>query len=120
MNSPCLDLKPAAGTSGGASKKVVGAQSSLKSNGDDDDGLSQLEDFICAICLDKPDNLVDLAKISGCTHKFCFDCIDKVSFIFIRYTSFFNCECCLFVLGVQCPAKLMIFISSIFSINNNL
>ncbi|KAK1747065.1 hypothetical protein QTG54_002409 [Skeletonema marinoi] len=68
-----LDLKPAALSSG--AKKL--AAQSFKSEENADDDLSQLEEFTCAICLDKPDTLVDLATISGCTHKFCFDCIDK-------------------------------------------
>lgn len=89
-SSPCLDLKPAALPSGGgAKKKKVGAPSLLKSDENAVvDDLSQLEEFTCAICLDKPDTLVDLATISGCTHKFCFDCIDKVSFFYSFY--FFN------------------------------
>lgn len=37
----------------------------------------QLADFTCAICLDAPPSLTDVASISGCTHKFCFDCIDQ-------------------------------------------
>ncbi|KAL3772052.1 hypothetical protein ACHAWU_008074 [Discostella pseudostelligera] len=66
---------------------------------DDDDGIESLDlkpaakvpvaeleaaavvlpvaDFTCAICLDTPASLTDAASISGCTHKFCFDCIDK-------------------------------------------
>eukprot|EP00984_Skeletonema_dohrnii_P036503 scaffold37535_cov128-Skeletonema_dohrnii-CCMP3373.AAC.1 len=68
-----LDLKPAALPSG--AKKL--AAQAFKSEENADDDLSQLEEFTCAICLDKPDTLVDLATISGCTHKFCFDCIDK-------------------------------------------
>mmetsp|Transcript_19765 Transcript_19765/g.29526 ORF Transcript_19765/g.29526 Transcript_19765/m.29526 type:complete len:458 (-) Transcript_19765:263-1636(-) len=68
-----LDLKPAALPSG--AKKL--AAQSFKSEENADDDLNQLEEFTCAICLDKPDTLVDLATISGCTHKFCFDCIDK-------------------------------------------
>jgi len=65
-----LDLKPAA-LPGGA-KKFAAQSFKSEENADDD-----LEEFTCAICLDKPDTLVDLATISGCTHKFCFDCIDK-------------------------------------------
>ena len=68
-----LDLKPAALPSG--AKKLAAQSFKSEENADDD-----LEEFTCAICLDKPDTLVDLATISGCTHKFCFDCIDKVSF----------------------------------------
>jgi len=75
-----LDLKPAALPNG--AKKLAAQSFKSEENADD---LSQLEEFTCAICLDKPDTLVDLATISGCTHKFCFDCIDKVSF--------FNCCC---------------------------
>jgi len=80
-----LDLKPAALPSGvgrgGDADKNVGAQVLLKSDENAiDDDLSQLKEFTCVICMDKPDTLVDLATISGCTHKFCFDCIDKVRF----------------------------------------
>ena len=82
-----LDLKPAALPSG--SKQLGGAL--FKS--DETAALDpQLEEFTCAICLDKPDTLVDLATISGCSHKFCFDCIDKVSFCFFfqsLFTSYF-------------------------------
>ena len=79
-----LDLKPAALPSG--SKQLGGAlfkSDETAALGEEDDG-SQLEEFTCAICLDKPDTLVDLATISGCSHKFCFDCIDKVSFCFFN------------------------------------
>lgn len=37
----------------------------------------QMADFTCAICLDAPTSMTDVASISGCTHQFCFDCIDK-------------------------------------------
>jgi hypothetical protein len=39
--------------------------------------LAHLTDFTCAICLDSPLSITDVASISGCTHTFCFDCIDK-------------------------------------------
>ena len=39
--------------------------------------LSALADFTCAICLDAPPAMSDVASISGCTHRFCFDCIDQ-------------------------------------------
>ena len=39
--------------------------------------LAHLTDFTCAICLDAPPSITDVASISGCTHTFCFDCIDK-------------------------------------------
>ncbi|KAL3783932.1 hypothetical protein ACHAWO_012821 [Cyclotella atomus] len=35
-----------------------------------------LSDFTCPICLDCPPSLQQLATISGCTHRFCFECID--------------------------------------------
>ena len=35
------------------------------------------EDFICPICLDAPDCMTEVATINGCTHRFCFDCVDK-------------------------------------------
>ena len=34
-----------------------------------------LTDFTCPICLDCPSSLHELATISSCTHKFCFECI---------------------------------------------
>jgi len=34
-------------------------------------------DFICAICLDAPPCMSEVASISGCTHRFCFDCIAR-------------------------------------------
>jgi hypothetical protein len=34
------------------------------------------DDFICAICLDTPTRMSDVASIIGCTHKFCYDCIN--------------------------------------------
>ncbi|KAL7475907.1 hypothetical protein ACHAW6_001804 [Cyclotella cf. meneghiniana] len=37
---------------------------------------NDLNDFVCAICLDCPSTLSELATISGCTHRFCFECID--------------------------------------------
>mmetsp|Transcript_213 Transcript_213/g.377 ORF Transcript_213/g.377 Transcript_213/m.377 type:complete len:433 (+) Transcript_213:62-1360(+) len=36
-----------------------------------------LADFTCAICLDCPATCEEVARISCCTHRFCFDCIDK-------------------------------------------
>ena len=35
------------------------------------------EDFLCPICLDAPDCMTEVATINGCTHRFCFDCVDK-------------------------------------------
>jgi hypothetical protein len=34
-------------------------------------------DFTCAICLDAPPCMSEVASIGGCTHLFCFDCIDR-------------------------------------------
>lgn len=34
-------------------------------------------DFTCAICLDAPSSMTEVASIDGCIHRFCFDCIDK-------------------------------------------
>ena len=34
------------------------------------------DDFICAICLDTPTTMSHVASIRGCTHKFCYDCIN--------------------------------------------
>ena len=39
--------------------------------------LLPFTDDTCAICLDTPTSMTDVATISGCTHKFCFDCIDR-------------------------------------------
>ena len=36
----------------------------------------ELSEFTCAICLDRPTTLAELATINACTHKFCFECID--------------------------------------------
>lgn len=86
-NNNSLDLKPAALPSG---SKARGGALLFKSdeNALEEEDVSQLEEFTCAICLDKPDTLVDLATISGCSHKFCFDCIDKVSLLFQSSLSF--------------------------------
>ncbi|KAL7473262.1 hypothetical protein ACHAXS_013705 [Conticribra weissflogii] len=62
-----VDSKPAALPNGTKSNQSVASTS----------GDSLLEDFTCAICLDCPSTCEDVAKISGCTHKFCFDCIDR-------------------------------------------
>ena len=56
----------------------IGTMNSLFGNGtrespiilDDDD------DDTCAICLDNLTSMTKVGTISGCTHKFCFDCID--------------------------------------------
>ena len=34
-------------------------------------------DFTCAICLDTPSCMTEMASISGCMHQFCFDCIHR-------------------------------------------
>lgn len=34
-------------------------------------------DFTCAICLDTPSIMTEMASISGCMHQFCFDCIHR-------------------------------------------
>ena len=39
--------------------------------------LLPFTDATCAICLDTPISMTDVATISGCTHEFCFDCIDR-------------------------------------------
>jgi hypothetical protein len=78
-NSPCMDLVDTPNSlknNKGGALLNLGPLKSEEGAAD----LSQLEEFTCAICLDKPDTLVDLATISGCSHKFCFDCIDKVSY----------------------------------------
>lgn len=38
---------------------------------------STMKDLICAICLDFPDDPKHIATVSGCTHRFCFQCIEK-------------------------------------------
>lgn len=44
---------------------------------DEEGSSSTMKDLICAICLDFPDDPKHIATVSGCTHRFCFDCIDK-------------------------------------------
>ena len=43
----------------------------------DDTGGVTMNDLICAVCLDFPDDPKHIATVSGCTHRFCFGCIDK-------------------------------------------
>mmetsp|Transcript_6151 Transcript_6151/g.11013 ORF Transcript_6151/g.11013 Transcript_6151/m.11013 type:complete len:521 (+) Transcript_6151:280-1842(+) len=62
-----MDLKPAA-------KAVAG---SLVVGGVETAPQKPPADFTCAICLDAPSTMTEVARISGCTHQFCFDCIDK-------------------------------------------
>lgn len=38
---------------------------------------SSLEEVTCPICLDNPPSPTQTATLNGCTHKFCFDCIDR-------------------------------------------
>ena len=98
-----LDLKPAALPSG--TKQLGGALfKSDETAALEEDGSQQLEEFTCAICLDKPDTLVDLATISGCSHKFCFDCIDKVSFCFQSLFTSYSLPCLV-------KANMILFIS---------
>jgi hypothetical protein len=40
-------------------------------------GGNTMKDLICAVCLDFPDDPTQIATVSGCTHRFCFGCIDK-------------------------------------------
>ena len=48
---------------------------SLKSTADEEaPTLAHLTDFTCAICLDAPPSITDVASISGCMHTSCFDC----------------------------------------------
>jgi hypothetical protein len=61
-----MDLKPAAVVGG---KIVVGAAIST--------AQKPPADFTCAICLDAPSSMTEVASLDGCTHRFCFDCIDK-------------------------------------------
>jgi hypothetical protein len=50
--------------------------------------LLPFTDDTCAICLDTPTSMKDVATISGCTHKFCFGCI-------VRWAATENsCPCC--------------------------
>jgi len=62
-----MDSKPAALPAGAKSKETLAAAL----------GNNLLADFTCAICLDCPATCEEVAKISGCTHKFCFNCIDQ-------------------------------------------
>ena len=68
---PLNELKPAAKSS----MVAVAAASSASANNNNETTVPK--DFTCAICLDAPSSLTELATISGCTHRFCFDCIDK-------------------------------------------
>jgi len=61
-----IDLKPAAKT-----QSTIAGASSLAVK------PPPLEDITCPICLDTPSSMTQVAKISGCDHRFCFDCIDK-------------------------------------------
>jgi len=61
-----MDLKPAAKTQ----STITGASSLAVKP-------PPLEDITCPICLDTPSSMTQVAKISGCDHRFCFDCIDK-------------------------------------------
>ena len=63
-----MDLKPAAKTE--LSSAIAGASSLAVKP-------PPLEDITCPICLDTPSSMTQVAKISGCDHRFCFDCIDK-------------------------------------------
>ena len=36
-----------------------------------------MKDLICAVCLDFPDDPKHIASVSGCHHRFCFECIEK-------------------------------------------
>ena len=33
--------------------------------------------FTCSICIDFPESSDEFASVSGCSHRFCFDCIDR-------------------------------------------
>lgn len=72
--------------------RIPDAERSDDSDEDDDDGdrywvahivvdiavaeARPPDDFICAICLDTPTIMSHVASIRGCTHKFCYDCIN--------------------------------------------
>lgn len=62
------DRKPAP-----AAAAAAAPAAKLKSTGEDDN-----DDGNCIICLCEPDD-DDLAKINGCDHQFCFECIEKWS-----------------------------------------
>lgn len=40
-------------------------------------GGTTMQDLICAVCLDFPDDPKHIASVSGCNHRFCFSCIEK-------------------------------------------
>ena len=67
-DSTVEDLKPAAKTE--LSSAIAGASSLAVKP-------PPLEDITCPICLDTPSSMTQVASISGCAHKFCFNCIDK-------------------------------------------
>jgi hypothetical protein len=81
---PLNDLKPAAKSSVVAAVAAAASASANNSN-------AVPKDFTCAICLDAPSSLTEVATISGCAHRFCFDCIDKwakVSLVEVEFCSF--------------------------------
>ena len=61
-------LKPAAVVSALPAVAAVASASGLN---------DILEEFTCPICIDCPDTAEEVASISGCCHRFCFDCIDR-------------------------------------------
>lgn len=64
-----LELKPAAAGVGVPAAAAVAAVVAASE--------SPPADFTCAICLDAPSCMSEVASIGGCTHRFCFDCIDR-------------------------------------------
>lgn len=63
-----MDLKPAAAGVAVAAAAVAAAVAAAE---------RPPVDFTCAICLDAPPCMSEVASIGGCTHRFCFDCIDR-------------------------------------------
>mmetsp|Transcript_21145 Transcript_21145/g.38271 ORF Transcript_21145/g.38271 Transcript_21145/m.38271 type:complete len:545 (-) Transcript_21145:272-1906(-) len=63
-----MNLKPAAKAVAGGVAVASSASSAAQ---------KPPADFTCAICIDAPSSMAEVASISGCTHRFCFDCIDK-------------------------------------------
>jgi hypothetical protein len=58
-------------------KQPASSKNNTNIKKDEEGSSSTMKDLICAICLDFPDDPKHIATVSGCTHRFCFDCIEK-------------------------------------------
>eukprot|EP00984_Skeletonema_dohrnii_P019679 scaffold9468_cov130-Skeletonema_dohrnii-CCMP3373.AAC.5 len=58
-------------------KSVAPPPPSIKQHQEQSTGGTSMKDLICAVCLDFPDDPKHIASVSGCTHRFCFSCIDS-------------------------------------------